>query len=198
MKKLLLFIMLSIAVGAVQAQTTQHVSNRKARKWMQQAEWRNGFDWQPHSSINKKEFWHQYNSNKRLWDTAFRFLATQQLATLEKGDYPLAGDSVVVKVSYGPAKEERDANWEAHKKYIDVQLVASGAEKIGVAPLTAATLTTPFDAAKDIANYTAAGKYYTATPGMFFIFFPQDVHRPGLKVADGAVRKIVVKIIAAE
>ncbi|MFA5820146.1 MAG: YhcH/YjgK/YiaL family protein, partial [Bacteroidales bacterium] len=34
-----------------------------------------------------------------------------------------------------------------------------------------------------------------ATPDKFFIFFPSDAHRPGLKVGENSqVRKVVVKV----
>jgi DNA sulfur modification protein DndE len=152
----------------------------------------------PHNSINQKEFDRQYRANKPLWDKTFEFLRTTDLGKLEKGDYPLAGDSAVVKVTYGPAREEKDAKWEAHKKFIDVQLVGEGKEKIGVAEVSKATIVTPYNDSKDVANYEAVGCYYVAEPGTFFIFFPSDAHRPGIKLDNNNVRKIVVKILAAE
>jgi YhcH/YjgK/YiaL family protein len=41
----------------------------------------------------------------------------------------------------------------------------------------------------------AGGKFYTAKPGTFFLFFPQDVHRPNIKVKGyDLVKKLVIKI----
>jgi beta-galactosidase beta subunit len=38
---------------------------------------------------------------------------------------------------------------------------------------------------------------YKANPSNFFIFFPVDAHRPGLKdVANSPVRKVVIKVKA--
>jgi YhcH/YjgK/YiaL family protein len=66
-----------------------------------------------------------------------------------------------------------------------------------VAPLTdLKDVLTPYDAAKDIEFMTVNTiKNVTATPDRFFVFFPSDIHRPGLK--DGVnspVRKVVVKV----
>ena len=51
------------------------------------------------------------------------------------------------------------------------------------------------NAAKDVANYSATGTVHTAEPGTFFLFFPNDVHKPNMKV-DGydVVKKLVIKI----
>jgi biofilm protein TabA len=48
-----------------------------------------------------------------------------------------------------------------------------------------------------VANYETEGTFYVADPAKFFLFFPQDVHRPNIKVEEGDVRKVVVKILAA-
>jgi biofilm protein TabA len=75
--------------------------------------------------------------------------------------------------------------------------VIKGEEKIGVAPIGSATVIKPYDAAKDIANYTVEGKYYTASPDEFFLFFPGDAHRPNIKVTGYdtvKIKKLVIKI----
>lgn len=198
MKKIILLGLTCFGLIYIKAQTVQRMSDKKASKWFNKMEWSGGLTLKPHPSINKKEFAYQYAVNKNLWDKAFDYLHTHDLANIEQGDYPLAGDSVVVKVTYGAAKEEEKAKWEAHKKFIDIQLVGKGKEKIGVADLAKATVTVPYNDEKDVANYTSEGDYYMAEPGTFFIFFPNDAHRPGIKVEEGDVRKIVVKIRVAE
>lgn len=152
----------------------------------------------PHSSIDEKEFQRQYGAHQALWDKTFTFLRTNDLSTLAVGEYKLAGDSAFVKVTYGPDKEMDATKWESHKKYIDLQYVSAGKEKIGVADVTNAVVTMPYNETKDVVNYTAEGKFYIADPSIFFIFFPQDAHRPNIKVEDGDVRKVVVKILAAK
>ena len=54
----------------------------------------------------------------------------------------------------------------------------------------------PYNEEKDIAFYTSnGGTLRKATPGNFFIFFPQDVHRPCVKEKEQVtVKKLVVKM----
>ena len=89
-----------------------------------------------------------------------------------------------------------EVKWESHKKYIDLQYIIKGKEIIGVADASKAIITKPYTV--DAMNYTADGTYYTTDAGTFFLFFPNDAHRPTIK-ADGydIVKKIVIKIQVA-
>jgi YhcH/YjgK/YiaL family protein len=94
-------------------------------------------------------------------------------------------------------KNEEDARYEAHQKYIDIQYVVSGKELIGVAPmLQKKDVLEPYDASKDVEFLTFTnGENRQAKSDRFFIFFPEDAHRPGLKDGENSpVRKIVVKV----
>ncbi|MGV3529098.1 MAG: YhcH/YjgK/YiaL family protein [Flavisolibacter sp.] len=152
----------------------------------------------PHMSIDTAEFFRQYYANQVLWDQTFDYLNTHDLSKLAPGDYPVVGQEAVVKVSYGPGKEEADAKWESHKNFIDLQYVAEGQEKIGVAPVSSAKETVPYNKKNDVTNYEADGSYYVAKPDTYFLFFPTDAHRPGIKVNRKNIRKVVVKIRAAK
>ena len=165
-------------------------------EWYNQKSWLNGLQLQPHSSVNKEEFVRQYKANKSLWDRSFEFLKTHDLANLAPGDYPIAGDSAYVKVTEVVNKDFDKTQWESHRKYIDLQYVSRGQEKIGVLPVDKAIVKEPYSADKDVAHYTGEGTYYVAEPGTFFLFFPQDAHRPNIKVNDEKVKKVVIKIRA--
>lgn len=151
----------------------------------------------PHESIDQQEFLRQYAANQKLWEKAFAFLRNTHLSSLPVGKYPVVGDSVFVSVTYGPEKAFDSTKWESHRRYIDLQYIASGREKIGVAEVSKATVLVPYNEKKDVANYAAEGKFYVADPSQFFLFFPPDAHRPNIKVEEGDVRKVVVKILAA-
>jgi biofilm protein TabA len=117
------------------------------------------------------------------------------LAKLKPGKYVIDGKEVYATVTEGPEKTFDQSTWESHRKYIDLQYVIKGKEKIGVAPVSSATIIKPYNETSDGANYTAEGQYYIAEPGAFFLFFPGDAHRPNIKV-DGydVVKKMVIKI----
>jgi YhcH/YjgK/YiaL family protein len=75
--------------------------------------------------------------------------------------------------------------------------VISGKEIMNLAPIsTLKEVLTPYDAAKDIEFITVSKVVnYKATPSNFFIFFPDDAHRPGLKdESNSPVRKVVIKV----
>jgi YhcH/YjgK/YiaL family protein len=193
---ILLFFMLNSATFAQQINTW---TSKTAGQWLKKAAWSNGLNIKPHPSINSVEFAKQYNANKKWWNEAFIFMRDKNLQTLPPGKYAIDSDNVFATVTYGAPKAFDQSAWESHRKYIDLHYVITGKEKIGVSPLTKAKVTKPYDETRDGANYEAAGKYFIATPAEFFLFFPEDVHRPGIK-ADGCdtVKKLVIKIRMTE
>jgi len=161
--------------------------------------WLNGLQMQPHSSIDKATFERQYKLHKDYWDKAFAFLKNSNLQTMAPGRYAIDGDNVYAMITENPTKDLDSTKWESHRNYIDLQSVISGEEKIGVAPVNGLTVIMPYDAGKDLANYSGNGTFYTANPGTFFLFFPQDAHRPNVTTGGNQPdKKIVIKIRYAE
>ncbi|AYL94184.1 YhcH/YjgK/YiaL family protein [Mucilaginibacter celer] len=190
-----LFLLITEIASAQQ----QEITAKSAKAWVKERVWANGLKLKLNSSTNNVEFAKQYAANKPLWDKAFEFLRDRNLDLMPPGKYPIDGDNVYASVTEGPSKEFDQSAWESHQNYIDLQYVINGKEKIGVAPIESLTVTKPYDAAKDGANYSGEGKYFTATPDEFFLFFPSDGHRPNIKV-DGydKVKKLVIKIRVAK
>lgn len=172
-------------------------SSKQTDDWFEKGEWLNGWQIKPDESINRKAFAVSYFKNKERWDKAFSFLKSNDLNELELKRYDIDGDDLYAVVSEYLTKNEEDARYEAHKKYIDIQYVIKGSELIGVAPLSQKQdLLQAFDESNDIEFFTVTGgENRLATPDRFFIFFPDDAHRPGLKEGENSiVRKIVVKL----
>lgn len=172
-------------------------SSKKIDKWFEKGDWLNGWQVMPDQSINRKAFAISYFKDKERWDKAFNFLKSNDLSGLELKRYDIDGNNLYAPVSEYLTKNEEDARYEAHQKYIDIQYVVSGKELIGVAPLShKKDVLEPYDASKDIEFLTVTnGENRLATPDIFFIFFPEDAHRPGLKDGENSpVRKIVVKV----
>ncbi|MBV8388715.1 MAG: YhcH/YjgK/YiaL family protein [Mucilaginibacter sp.] len=177
------------------AQTDPAAKVKAANEWVKSRVWAKNLKIKADPSINSVEFMRQYESNKALWDKVFVFLSDSKLATMAPGKYPIDGDNAYAMISTGPPKKLEDVKWESHRKYIDLQYVISGKVKLGMAPVAKATVTEPYSGGRDAANYNVEGKYLTATPKEFFLFFPQDAHRPDIKV-DGvdSLKKLVIKI----
>jgi biofilm protein TabA len=102
--------------------------------------------------------------------------------------------AVVDEYDTGPATEKR---FESHLRYVDIQYVVSGRERILHAPADTLHVETPYDEERDIAFYQdpPASSSFLLLPGHFAIFFPADGHKPGC-MAGGrdAVRKVVLKV----
>lgn len=195
-KKLSLIFILAIVSNLVFAQQPGSAKNaKKARKWVKSRVWAPDLKITLDKSVNAVDFERQYESNKEMWDKVFRFLADSKLQALAPGRYPIDGDKAYATITPGPPKKLEDVKWESHRKYIDLQYVIMGKVQLGVCPLPAAQVTEPYNETKDAANYNAGGKYYTATPQNFFLFFPEDVHRPDIKVKGfDTLKKLVIKI----
>jgi YhcH/YjgK/YiaL family protein len=126
---------------------------------------------------------------------AFAFLASAPLATLALGRHEITGDRVFALVQDYLTKPPDAGVWEAHRRYIDVQYVVLGTERLGYAPLDRLTVTQPYDEAKDVVLLAGEGDRVTAAAGTFVVFFPHDAHMPGLALGEPApVRKVVVKV----
>jgi biofilm protein TabA len=158
-----------------------------------------GQSFRPHESINKAEFARQYQLNKNYWDEAFAFLKSHDLDTMAVGKYVIDGDNVYATITENPTKNMDSAKWESHRNYLDLQMVIKGEEKIGVGDIKKLNVIMPYDASKDLANYSGEGNFYTAVPGTFFLFFPSDAHRPNITTnGNKPDKKIVIKIRYAE
>lgn len=191
-----LLLALILTVTFTYAQNKDSIATaKKANKWVKSRVWAKDLKLKIDPSVNSVEFEHQYEANPALWDKVFQFLGDSKLATLAPGKYPIEGTDAYATIAAGPPKNIDDVKWESHRKFIDLQYVIAGKVKLGVAVVSSATVTAPYDETRDAANYTAEGKYYEATPEEFFLFFPQDAHRPDIKV-DGydTLKKLVIKV----
>ncbi|MDZ4684506.1 MAG: YhcH/YjgK/YiaL family protein [Planctomycetaceae bacterium] len=127
---------------------------------------------------------------------AFDFLRTLDVAKLVDGRNAIDGDRAFAMLNRYRTKPPAEAVWESHRKYIDVQYVVSGEEWMGYVPLDRApAVKTPYDESRDVIFYEPARDGFVMTAGQFTVFFPEDIHAPGLMAGSAAeVVKIVVKV----
>jgi YhcH/YjgK/YiaL family protein len=122
-----------------------------------------------------------YRSFGRRLFEALEYLAVTDIRALQLGKQEIEGDRLFAVVQRYRPKTPAEARWEAHRKYIDVQYVASGAERIGYAPLREDTpLEEAYDAARDAVFYQAQGILLPVPAGSFAVFTPHDIHAPCL------------------
>ena len=126
---------------------------------------------------------------------ALEYLARTDVSKMATGRYDLDGDNVYALVQRYDTKPREKGVWEAHRRYIDVQFVASGVESMGYAPIGSLTVTQPYAADNDCVLLAGTGDFVTAAAGTFVVFFPEDAHMPCLACgAPPAVCKVVVKV----
>ncbi len=123
------------------------------------------------------------------------FLRDTDLSSLTAGKIRLGGGVVCNVNIYEPKTESK---WEAHRNFIDLQYVVRGAETMVYASIDDAVDAGDYNTEKDLQFFGSADRAVSMTfrDGDFALFFPQDVHMPGLKndETDGEVRKLVFKI----
>ena len=136
-----------------------------------------------------------YEQAHPLFKKVFDFLKTSQLATMEPGRYEIDGDKAFAMIQEPENKPKAQCKLECHRKYIDLQLVVSGNESMGWAPIAGLGHALPFNEKDDAGFFKDAPQsWFDVRPGAFAIFFPTDAHAPN--AGEGIHRKVVVKILA--
>jgi biofilm protein TabA len=125
---------------------------------------------------------------------ALEYLRAANMAAAPVGRHELDGDRLYAIVQEYMTKPADQCAWEAHRRYVDVQYIVHGAERIGHAPLARSGERVPYDRDRDVTLYYPGSQYVTLSSGMLAIFGPDDVHSPGGAVDHPrAVRKVVMK-----
>ena len=133
--------------------------------------------------------------------SALEYLRNCEFKKLENKTYPIDGENIFMIIDEYETKAVADKKAEQHRDYIDIHYVISGEENIGVGFENSGNeMFDPYNAAKE---RTAYGKIVDEVnillkSGYFAVFFPSDIHRPGLH-CDGThkVRKAFIKLSAA-
>jgi YhcH/YjgK/YiaL family protein len=130
---------------------------------------------------------------------AFEYLSSTDFNTLEPGKYEIDGENLFAIVQDYDTKPATAGKWEAHKKYADIQLIVFGKEKMGYSNFQKMIVTQEYNNEKDAMYLKGEGNFLIAEPGYFALFFPTDVHMPGIAInISTTVRKVVVKVKVTE
>ncbi|MBQ3149610.1 MAG: YhcH/YjgK/YiaL family protein [Clostridia bacterium] len=115
----------------------------------------------------------------------------------EDGRYDIDGDHIYASVATYETKSREGAQFESHKKYVDLQAVIDGTEIISWAPVEGLKVESEsFSQGGDIAFYSGDTVMDARLPaGYFALLFPDDAHMPCIMDKESSkVTKIVVKI----
>jgi len=127
---------------------------------------------------------------------AFDYLRSFDPAAVAPGRYELDGDRLIANVARYQTRLPEQAIWESHRKYIDVQFIASGEERVGYVPLEQAPeVTLPYSEERDVIIYHPGSDTVAFRQGQFAVFYPEDIHAPNLAAgAPAEVCKVVLKV----
>jgi YhcH/YjgK/YiaL family protein len=115
------------------------------------------------------------------------------------GRYEIEGDSLYALVSSYATFPDEERRFEAHRKYIDVQVLLEGEEKIETSFASDLKPLEEYFEPKDIIFLQPPPDFASLVmrPGYFAVFFPHDIHRPNCNLhGKSRVRKIVLKVRA--
>jgi YhcH/YjgK/YiaL family protein len=143
------------------------------------------------SALSQSE---RYVALHPLFQRAFDHIRTTDFFTLAPGRYHIIGDDLIAIVEQVPGKTKEMARLEAHRRYIDIQLVLEGDEQMGWKPLAdCLNPVSEHSEERDIRFFhDAPASWIAVPPDHFCIFFPEDAHAP--LVANGQVRKVIFKV----
>ena len=98
-------------------------------------------------------------------------------------------------VQQGTTKLAEGRQLEAHRQFLDIQLILEGGETVGWAPVETLTPAGEFNTEKDAGMYTGKCDYMFIQPGYCYVVFPEDAHMPGSHLETPVdYKKIVVKL----
>lgn len=130
---------------------------------------------------------------------AMEWLKGQDLKSLEPDQViTVDGERIKAQIQAYNTQEASAGLFEAHRLFIDIQIMVSGEETMLWVPLARLPeVHTPYDYVKDVVFFQepAWSVPLRMGEGDFVIFFPSDGHKPKCQAdKPEAVRKIVVKI----
>lgn len=139
-----------------------------------------------------------YYSVHKNMEKAFAFIEKAVQEKLPVGKYEIEGKDLYASVQEYETKEEALAKYEGHRKYIDIQYIDEGAEAVEIVDIASTQAITEYNEEKDVLFFTPNSKTWKGvlSAGEYGIFYPNDIHRPAMRV-DGVakkVRKILIKI----
>jgi len=127
---------------------------------------------------------------------SLRFLTHTDFSQYTAGKHEIPGQNFYLLAQSYETKPLEKGVWEAHRKFIDIQYVLEGMERVGCAPL-AQMIAGIYDEGRDFTSFSGSGDFLTLRAGFFAIFMPQDVHMPGIRMDDTQpvhVNKVVLKV----
>lgn len=127
---------------------------------------------------------------------AFNFIRNSDADRFELGKKVIIQDYIFAVNNEYVTKDKENSYLEGHRKYIDIQYMMDGEEIIGYSPFKDQEVHEKYKRDNDLIFFKNPPETLLhLQKGMFAIFYPEDLHMPGIMVdTPKPVKKIVVKV----
>ena len=153
---------------------------------------------QPTPRVYKLAQWRSHKKLRAL-ERAFAYLESASVESKAPGRHEIDGERMYSIILEDKTLAPETAEFEAHRKYIDVHYLIRGQEMIGSATIASLRQIKPYTPEDDAEIYERPGKYrrLILKPGEFAVFFPGQAHMPGCYTKRSEeIKKVVVKVLA--
>ena len=122
------------------------------------------------------------------------YLSTHNLEEMQCGRYEIEGNNIYFNLQEYETKPVQKL--EAHKKYIDIQIVIKGEEYMGYTNINNTKVVEEYNREKDVMFLEGKVDKLKADNKTFLIFYPNDAHMPALcEKSPQKVKKAIFKIV---
>ena len=126
----------------------------------------------------------------------------EKILSLENGSYDVDYNGIKMNVGKYFTKKENDKFWESHKRYLDVQIMIDGSERVAINDIRNMREKS-FDSERDLIILDGDKMFDVVIEnGDVLVFFPNDVHKPELDIFNSENeekcednKKIVTKVV---
>jgi YhcH/YjgK/YiaL family protein len=124
------------------------------------------------------------------------YIRKTDFSGMETGKYELDGEALFAIVSEYETKNSTECALEAHRKYLDIQYMLVGEEYVGLNFLHKQEPSKGYSDTDDYALYADSCSMVKLEAEHFAIFFPEDLHMPGVHTGKPEkIRKVIIKVL---
>ena len=126
--------------------------------------------------VDRIERFQQYSRSVPEIYEVMKFAEKVKKENIPAGKYPIQNGFVLVQE--GQTRRFEEADFEVHRKYLDIQILVSGTEYVEYADIKDLETKVPFDEEKDLELMDGAGCKIQIKPDMFYVLYPSDGLKP--------------------
>ena len=129
---------------------------------------------------------------------ALNYIKKLDLINMELGEYEIKGKDIFMIVAKIIPGNLDDKKAEQHKKYIDIQYMIKGKEKIGISYNNSnIEILKEYDETTDVTFYKKINneEFIPLKEDMYMVLFPGEIHRPNVILENkNENKKVIIKI----